>query len=72
VALIETRADRPVGPADQRISGGFIEHLGRCSYRGVFDEGSPRSDALGAPPVVFVFLLAQRQIVEGVAVAGLK
>ena len=56
MALIETRADRPVGPADQRISGGFIEHLGRCSYRGVFDEGSPRSDALGAP-LVFVFLL---------------
>jgi hypothetical protein len=72
VARIEVQADRPVGPVDQRISGGFIEHLGRCSYGGVFDEGSPRSDTLGPLPLVFVFLLAQRQVVEGVAVAGLK
>ena len=27
--------------------GGFIEHLGRCIYGGVFDEGSPLSDARG-------------------------
>ena len=30
------------------------------------------SAVLGAPPLVFVFLLAQRQIVEGVAGTGLK
>jgi alpha-L-arabinofuranosidase len=30
---------------DRRIFGQFIEHLGRCIYGGIFDEGSPRSDA---------------------------
>jgi alpha-L-arabinofuranosidase len=47
VARIEIRTDRPVGTVDERIFGGFIEHLGRCVYGGVFDEGSPRSDARG-------------------------
>ena len=47
MARIEIRADRPVGAVDERIFGGFIEHLGRCVYGGVFDEGSPRSDARG-------------------------
>jgi alpha-N-arabinofuranosidase len=32
---------------DRRIFGNFIEHLGRCIYGGVFDEGSPLSDARG-------------------------
>ena len=49
MARIEIRADRPVGTVDERIFGGFIEHLGRCVYGGVFDEGSPRSDAQGFP-----------------------
>ena len=28
-------------PSIRRIFGGFIEHLGRCIYGGIFDEGSP-------------------------------
>jgi alpha-L-arabinofuranosidase len=47
VARIEIRTDRPLGTVDERIFGGFIEHLGRCIYGGVFDEGSPLSDARG-------------------------
>ena len=47
MARIEIRADRPVGTVDERIFGGFIEHLGRCVYGGVFEEGSHRSDARG-------------------------
>jgi len=26
-----------VGPVDERIFGGFMEHLGRCVYGGVYD-----------------------------------
>ena len=32
---------------DRRIFGNFIEHLGRCIYGGIFEEGSPLSDARG-------------------------
>jgi alpha-N-arabinofuranosidase len=36
-----------VGPIDRRIFGGFLEHLGRAVYEGVFDPGNPLSDANG-------------------------
>ncbi|RYG45823.1 alpha-N-arabinofuranosidase, partial [bacterium] len=35
------------GPVDPRIYGGFLEHLGRAVHEGVYDPGSPRSDARG-------------------------
>src|SRR5258707_13486106 len=38
---------RRLGTVDPRIFGQFIEHLGRCIYGGIYDEGSPRSDARG-------------------------
>jgi alpha-N-arabinofuranosidase len=38
---------RQIGPVDRRIFGNFVEHLGRCIYGGIFDEGSPLSDARG-------------------------
>src|SRR4029434_2066232 len=38
---------RRLGPAHRPIFGNFIEHLGRCIYGGVFEEGSPLSDARG-------------------------
>src|SRR5690242_21701877 len=38
---------RRLDPIDRRIFGNFIEHLGRCIYGGVFEEGSPLSDARG-------------------------
>jgi alpha-L-arabinofuranosidase len=47
VARVCIDVDRPLGPVDRRIFGGFIEHLGRCIYGGVFDEGSPLADAQG-------------------------
>jgi alpha-L-arabinofuranosidase len=47
LAQICIDVDRPVGRVDRRIFGGFIEHLGRCVYGGVFDEGSPLADARG-------------------------
>src|SRR2546427_6793685 len=38
---------RRIGTVDRRIFGNFVEHLGRCIYGGIFDEGSPLSDAAG-------------------------
>ena len=47
MARIKVDLDREVGKLDRRVFGGFIEHLGRCIYGGVFDEGSPLSDERG-------------------------
>src|SRR5256712_7751488 len=38
---------RSLGTVDRRIFGQFIEHLGRCIYGGVYEEGSPLSDGRG-------------------------
>ena len=46
-ARIKIDTDRRLGRVDRRIFGQFIEHLGRCIYGGVFDEGSPLSDERG-------------------------
>ena len=45
--LIRVDLDRAIGTVDRRIFGAFIEHLGRCIYGGIFDEGSALSDAHG-------------------------
>ncbi len=52
-----TRSSRPArvrlhtafsaGSVDQRIFGGFLEHLGRAVYGGVYDPGGSQSDAEG-------------------------
>src|SRR6266542_5393549 len=47
MARIRIDLDRKLGRVDRRIFGNFIEHLGRCIYGGVFDEGSPLSDERG-------------------------
>ena len=39
--------DRRIAPVDRRIFGQFVEHLGRCIYGGIYDEGSPLADARG-------------------------
>ena len=36
-----------MGEVDPKIYGNFIEHLGRCIYGGVWEEGSPLSDPAG-------------------------
>jgi alpha-L-arabinofuranosidase len=38
---------RPLGSVDRNVFGGFIEHLGRCVYGGIYDEGSPLADQRG-------------------------
>lgn len=47
MATIKIDLDQVVAPVDRRILGGFAEHAGRCVYGGIFDEGSPLSDAEG-------------------------
>lgn len=36
-----------VGPVDKRLFGGFVEHLGRCIYGGIYDPQNPLSDKNG-------------------------
>ena len=38
---------RALGTIDPKLFGGFVEHLGRCIYGGLYDEGSPLSDERG-------------------------
>jgi alpha-N-arabinofuranosidase len=47
MARIAVDPARRLGSVDRRIFGNFIEHLGRCVYGGVFEEGSPLSDERG-------------------------
>lgn len=44
---IVVNTGRVTGSIDRRILSGFIEHMGRCVYGGVFDEDSPLADAEG-------------------------
>ena len=38
---------RQIGSVDRNVFGGFVEHLGRCIYGGLYDEGSPLADDRG-------------------------
>jgi alpha-N-arabinofuranosidase len=38
---------RSLGVLSPHVFGGFVEHLGRCIYGGLYDEGSPLSDERG-------------------------
>ena len=46
-ARVKIDLDRVTAQVDRRIFGGFLEHLGRCIYGGIYDEGSPLSDERG-------------------------
>ena len=38
---------RSLGHLDRKVFGGFVEHLGRCIYGGMYEEGSPLADERG-------------------------
>ena len=40
-ALIKVDLDRRIGRINPNIYGNFTEHLGRCIYGGIYEEGSP-------------------------------
>lgn len=46
-ARVILHTDHAVGTVDDRVFGGFLEHLGRAIYGGVFDPGGPRADPDG-------------------------
>ena len=46
-ARIKLDIDRTIGDVDPNLFGNFAEHLGRCIYGGIYDEGSPLSDDRG-------------------------
>ncbi|UCD59138.1 MAG: alpha-N-arabinofuranosidase [Candidatus Hydrogenedentota bacterium] len=47
MARIKIDTDRRIGIINPNIYGGFIEHLGRCIYGGMYEEDSPLSDERG-------------------------
>jgi len=46
-ACIKLDPERRIGRIDRKIYGNFIEHLSRCIYGGIYEEGSPLSDERG-------------------------
>ena len=46
-ARVKIDTERVIGDIDPKIYGNFAEHLGRCIDGGIFEEGSPLSDAKG-------------------------
>ncbi len=47
MAHIAINAHHPSGRIQPRLYGSFLEHLGRCIYGGIWEEGAPLSDAQG-------------------------
>ena len=46
-AQVDLHTEHRVAAIDERIFSGFLEHMGRAVYEGVFDPGSPLSDERG-------------------------
>src|SRR5262245_25226986 len=46
-ARIKIDTDRVIGEVHPYLFGNFAEHLGRCIYGGLYEEGSPLADAQG-------------------------
>jgi alpha-L-arabinofuranosidase len=39
--------NRTIAPISPLLFGGFVEHMGRCVYEGIYDPASPHADAQG-------------------------
>jgi alpha-L-arabinofuranosidase len=46
-ARIQIDTNRVIGEVHPHLFGNFAEHLGRCIYGGIFEDGSPLSDSEG-------------------------
>ena len=57
---IKIDIDRTIGTINPNVYGGFVEHLGRCIYGGMYEEGSPLSDERGFRKDVLEALKALR------------
>jgi alpha-L-arabinofuranosidase len=47
VARVYVDSRRTISPLDRNLFGSFLEHLGRAIYEGIYEPGSPLSDANG-------------------------
>lgn len=47
MSVIRVDASRVLGRVDRRLFGGFVEHLGRSIYGGLYEPGSPHADEHG-------------------------
>src|SRR6188508_965259 len=47
VATVSLDTHRVVGEISPLLFGGFVEHLGRAVYGGIYDPGSPHADDRG-------------------------
>ena len=39
--------ERIIAPISPLLFGGFVEHMGRCVYEGIYDPASPLADERG-------------------------
>jgi alpha-L-arabinofuranosidase len=46
-ARVTAHADFTIGPVDDRLFSGFLEHLGRAIYSGIWEPGHPSADPAG-------------------------
>ncbi len=46
-ATVSVHAKFTIGDVDDRLFGGFIEHIGRCVYDGIYEPGHPEADEDG-------------------------
>ena len=46
-AVISITTQHIIAPVDRKIFSGFVEHMGRCVYGGLYDPRSPLADAHG-------------------------
>ena len=53
---IKVDYERIIAPIDPRIFGGFLEHMGRAIYEGIYDPASPLSGQDGIRPDVLAAL----------------
>jgi len=46
-AQVFVDTNRTIAPISPLLFGGFVEHMGRCVYEGIYDPKSPNADAQG-------------------------
>ncbi len=46
-ASVHLNPEFAIGQIDLRLYGGFVEHMGRCVYTGIYEPGHPTADAQG-------------------------
>src|SRR5690606_24690592 len=46
-ATVHLSTHHAIGAIDRRLFGGFLEHLGRAIYGGIYDPGNPLADSRG-------------------------